>query len=159
MYTDKEKIKFSSDIRKFRLEQLQSHTYMTNGLLIYGEIISSYIRKPFLIYDFATAPLRISLYICIWGKFDFLFYQCTVQLFSVTTCTFYSLSKNLVTKSRKKYTYITCWHRKRQAYQTGSDRCKYMVSCNTDIYIGGGVTGGGGVGGGGGEKTFTNSTF
>jgi hypothetical protein len=36
--------------------------YMTNGLLIYGEIfalffISSYIRKPFLIYDFATAPL------------------------------------------------------------------------------------------------------
>jgi hypothetical protein len=24
--------------------------------------ISSYIRKPFLIYDFATAPLRISLY-------------------------------------------------------------------------------------------------
>jgi hypothetical protein len=39
---------------------------MTNGLLIYGEIfahfyeflrISSYIRKPFLIYDFATAPL------------------------------------------------------------------------------------------------------
>jgi hypothetical protein len=34
-------------------------TYMTNGLLIYGEYlrISSYIRKPFLIYDFATAPL------------------------------------------------------------------------------------------------------
>jgi hypothetical protein len=24
--------------------------------------ISSYIRKPFLIYDFATAPLLISLY-------------------------------------------------------------------------------------------------
>ncbi len=32
---------------------------MTNGLLKYGEIFahSSYIRKPFLIYDFATAPL------------------------------------------------------------------------------------------------------
>ncbi len=32
----------------------------TNGLLIYGEIFPhffSYIRKPFLIYDFATAPL------------------------------------------------------------------------------------------------------
>jgi hypothetical protein len=31
---------------------------MTNGLHIYGEIFahSSYIRKPFLIYDFATAP-------------------------------------------------------------------------------------------------------
>jgi hypothetical protein len=36
-------------------------SYMTNGLLIqYMEKyfgISSYIRKPFLIYDFATAPL------------------------------------------------------------------------------------------------------
>ncbi len=37
-------------------------SYMTNGLLIYWEIfehfiISSYFRKPFLIYDFATAPL------------------------------------------------------------------------------------------------------
>ncbi len=39
-------------------------SYMTNGLLIYGEIFahfpqSSYIRKPFFIYDFATAPLWI----------------------------------------------------------------------------------------------------
>jgi hypothetical protein len=34
-------------------------SYMTNGLLIYGKYlrISSHIRKPFLIYDFATAPL------------------------------------------------------------------------------------------------------
>ncbi len=35
-------------------------SYMANGLLIYGEVylrISSYIRKPFLIYDFATSPL------------------------------------------------------------------------------------------------------
>ncbi len=32
--------------------------YVTNGLLIYG----TYIRKPFLISDFATAPLSISLY-------------------------------------------------------------------------------------------------
>ncbi len=36
-------------------------SYMTNGLLILymGKYlrISSYIRKPFLIYDFATAPL------------------------------------------------------------------------------------------------------
>jgi hypothetical protein len=56
----KKKSKFSSNIRKFRVEQLQlAVTYITNGLLIYGEIlrISSYIRKPFLIYDFATAPL------------------------------------------------------------------------------------------------------
>jgi hypothetical protein len=33
--------------------------YMTKGLLIYKTYfrISSYIRKPFLIYYFATAPL------------------------------------------------------------------------------------------------------
>ncbi len=34
---------------------------MTNGLLIYTVVkylrIPSYVRKPFLIYDFATAPL------------------------------------------------------------------------------------------------------
>ncbi len=35
---------------------------MTNGLLLYYLRISSYIRKPFLIYDFATAPIWISLY-------------------------------------------------------------------------------------------------
>jgi hypothetical protein len=51
-------------------------SYMTDGLLIYGEInvraylrISSYIRKPFLIYDFTTAPLWISLYLKIWFSF------------------------------------------------------------------------------------------
>ncbi len=37
---------------------------MTNDLLIMGKYlrISSYIRKPFLIYDFAAAPLSSSLY-------------------------------------------------------------------------------------------------
>jgi hypothetical protein len=33
---------------------------MTNGLLIYGDKFAHYliyIRKPLLIYDFATAPL------------------------------------------------------------------------------------------------------
>jgi hypothetical protein len=36
-----------------------ANSYMTNGLFIYGEIFLHfpYIRKPFLIYDFATAPL------------------------------------------------------------------------------------------------------
>jgi hypothetical protein len=33
-------------------------SYMTNGLLINGEITAHFlIRRPFLIYDFATAPL------------------------------------------------------------------------------------------------------
>jgi hypothetical protein len=40
-------------------KEIQIHSYMTNGLLIYGANfrISSYMRKTILIYDFATAPL------------------------------------------------------------------------------------------------------
>ncbi len=59
----KKKIKFSSYIRKFRVEQLQSHVWLTASSYM-GKYfcISSYIRKPFLIYDFATAPLWISPY-------------------------------------------------------------------------------------------------
>ncbi len=41
-------------------------SYMTNGLLLYGEIYAHFliysIRKPFHIYDFAAAPLRISFF-------------------------------------------------------------------------------------------------
>ncbi len=37
--------------------------------------IFSYIGKPFLIYDFATAP---SEFPNTWGKFSFLFYQCSI---------------------------------------------------------------------------------
>ncbi len=37
----KKKIKFSSIIRNFRMEQLQS--YMTNGLLIHGEILAHFL--------------------------------------------------------------------------------------------------------------------
>ncbi len=59
----KKKIKFSSYIGKFRVEQLQSHIWLTASSYM-GKYFrsSSYIRKPFLIYDFATAPLWISLY-------------------------------------------------------------------------------------------------
>ncbi len=46
----KKKIKFCSYIRKFRVEQLQSH--VTNGLLIYGEIFAH-----FLIYQEALAHI------------------------------------------------------------------------------------------------------
>ncbi len=70
----KMKIKFSSYIRKFRVEQLQSHTWLTAVSYMGNYLrISSYIRKPFLIYDLASAPIRISLY--IW-KIWFSFYQC-----------------------------------------------------------------------------------
>ncbi len=65
---------FSSYIRKFRREQLTipicltASSYMTKYLRI-----SLYIRKPFLIYDFTTAPYEFPY---IWGKLYFLFYQC-----------------------------------------------------------------------------------
>jgi hypothetical protein len=40
--------------------------YITNGLLSSYMVkylrISSYIRKPFLLYDFAPVPIQISLY-------------------------------------------------------------------------------------------------
>ncbi len=70
--------KFSSYIRKFRVEQLQSHIWPTASsyMGIYLRF-SSYIRKPFLIHDFATALLWIPY---IWGRFSFLFYQCGFRI-------------------------------------------------------------------------------
>ncbi len=68
----KTKIKFSSYIRKFGMEQLQWHKWWLTASSDMGKYlrISSYIRKPFLIYDFATAPLWISLYTRkIWFSF------------------------------------------------------------------------------------------
>ncbi len=58
-------------IRKFRMEQLQNHTWLTASSYMGKYLrISSYIRKPFLIYDFATAPLWISLYMRkLWFSF------------------------------------------------------------------------------------------
>ncbi len=49
------------EIRKGAVAKL--YLYMTNGLLILTKFlrISSYISKPFLTYDFATAPSWISL--------------------------------------------------------------------------------------------------
>ncbi len=48
-------------------------SYMRKGK--YAANISSYMRRPLLIYDFATAPLWISLYM---RKIWFSFYQCIV---------------------------------------------------------------------------------
>jgi hypothetical protein len=62
-YTDKKENQIFL-IYKEILNGAVANLYMTNALPRYGEYlrISSYIRKPFLIYDFATAPLWISLY-------------------------------------------------------------------------------------------------
>jgi hypothetical protein len=55
------------------MEQLQSHIWLTASTYMVLKKylrISSYIRKPFLIYEFATAPFWISLYIRkIWFFF------------------------------------------------------------------------------------------
>ncbi len=40
------------------MDQLQSHIWLTaSSYMVKFLCISSHIRKPFLIYDFATAPL------------------------------------------------------------------------------------------------------
>ncbi len=48
----KKKIKFSSYIRKFRVEQLQSHPYMKKGFLMHEEM-----RKYFQIYEEAVSHI------------------------------------------------------------------------------------------------------
>ncbi len=67
----KKKIKFSSDIRKFRMDQLQSHIWLTDSSYRVKYLrISSYIGNPFLIYDFSTAPFWISWHMRkIWFSF------------------------------------------------------------------------------------------
>ncbi len=63
----KKKIKFSSFIWKFRVEQLQSHVWgRASSYMRKCVNISPYMRRPLVIYDFATAPLRISLYMNKW---------------------------------------------------------------------------------------------
>jgi hypothetical protein len=67
------------------MEQLQSHICLTASSYMGKYLrIFSYIRKPFLMYDFATSPLRISLYeenlifFFVSALFDFLFYLCAL---------------------------------------------------------------------------------
>ncbi len=56
--TDKKENQIILIYDEFRMEQLQSHIRLMASSYIGKYLrISSYIRKPFLIYDFATAPL------------------------------------------------------------------------------------------------------
>ncbi len=70
------------------MEQLQSHIWLTASSSM-GKYfrISSFIRKPFLIYDFATVPLWISLYM---RKifFSFLSVQLLTEVHLYHRCTF-----------------------------------------------------------------------
>ena len=73
----KNKIKFSSSIRKFRGIGCNAKSYMTNDLLINGENICAFphiLGSPF---SYMTLQLLHSEFPYIWEKFDFLFYQCT----------------------------------------------------------------------------------
>jgi hypothetical protein len=55
LYTDK---KNSLIYKEIRMEQLQNHIWLTASSYMGKYLrISSYIRKPFLMYDFAAAPL------------------------------------------------------------------------------------------------------
>ncbi len=71
----KNEIQFSSYIRKFRRERVQSHICVTAS-----RYMAKYIFAHFLIYDFAPDPVRIFLY-CILRKLCSLFYQCCVTVF------------------------------------------------------------------------------
>ncbi len=84
MHTDKKK-KISSYIRKSKRERLQSHIWLTASsyIPVFKYLrISSYIRKPLLIYDFATVPNWISLYL---KKILFYFLSVHGDLFAETT--------------------------------------------------------------------------
>jgi hypothetical protein len=67
----KKKRKFSPYIRKFR-GIVQSHIWLTTSSYMV-KIFMHFLRKPFLIYDFAPDPIWISLYM---RKIFFPFYQC-----------------------------------------------------------------------------------
>ncbi len=70
----KKKIKFSSYIRKVRMEQLQSHISWNKSVLIYEEM-----RKYLTIY--VSSHMLHSEFPYNWGKFDFLF----ISVFCLTT--------------------------------------------------------------------------
>jgi hypothetical protein len=58
-YTDKKENQIFLMYKKIQSGEV-AKSYMTNGLFIYGETFAQFlifIRKPFLVYDFATAPL------------------------------------------------------------------------------------------------------
>ncbi len=63
-YTDKKGNKILLIYKEIQRDQVQSHIWVTASLYVAKYLrISSYIRKPFLMYDFAPDPLWISLYI------------------------------------------------------------------------------------------------
>jgi hypothetical protein len=72
----KKKIRFSSYYKEIQGGAV-AKSYMTNGLLINGEIFAHFLilgsPSPYM-----TLQLLHSEFPYKWGKFDFLFYQLTV---------------------------------------------------------------------------------
>ncbi len=78
----KKKIQFSSFIRKFRVEQLQSHIRgRASEYRRKCANISPYMRRPFC-QSFMTLQLLHSEFPYILGKFYFRFYQCKILFLS-----------------------------------------------------------------------------
>ncbi len=83
-YTDKKENQFFSNIRKFRVEQLQS-LYEEGLPDIWG---NAQIFHPIWggRYLYTTLQLLHYEFPYIWGKFDFLFYECNIIIENGTSC-------------------------------------------------------------------------
>ena len=79
----KKKTKFSSCIRKFRWDCVQSHILGRDSLHMRKcANFSPYMRRPLVIYDFTPDPLNFLIY---EENFIFFYYQCghSIELKSV----------------------------------------------------------------------------
>ncbi len=62
-YTDKKENKIFLIYKEIKRDRVQSHLWLTASSYMGKNLpISSYIRNPFLIYDFAPDPIWFSLY-------------------------------------------------------------------------------------------------
>ncbi len=120
---------------KSRSEWLQSHIWLTASSYMTKYLcISSFIRKTFLIYDFATAaPIWISLY-SIWALFFFtvLFHKTGVTIFTLIflfyLCTFTHTYRHLQTELKRKAA------KNFSASKFLQERC-FKMQCHLHIYL------------------------
>jgi hypothetical protein len=89
-YTDKKENEIFLIYKEIQMGSV-AKSYMRNGFLILYmrkcANISPYRRRPLVIYDFAIDPFWFPF---IWGKFDFLFYQCTLTVTNLVYTTFFN---------------------------------------------------------------------
>ncbi len=77
-YTDEKENKIFLIYREIQMG-LGAKSYLRKGFLYMRKCTNIFpiYEEPLVIYDFATAPLWISLY-SIWGEFYLIFYHCRV---------------------------------------------------------------------------------